>query len=280
MSTNRLLHRSALRSVLAVAIALMVPALISAADAQGDDLAVSAAQGSEAGGSFDAAEVFVNANGAYEAGDYEQAIAGYTALLQHGYCSGVILYNLGNAYLRNGELGRAIASYRRSQVLEPRNEDLLANLAFARKTAKDALTPPQPSAVSAILFFWHYDLSPSELALAALVLNLLFWLAMGAALLRRGSEALRWIRAVLLILLLACLTSLVVHLFVPQRLAVIIPQEVNVRTGPSEEAVVHFKLHAGSEVSVKDERDGWFRVALPDGQQGWVGSETVEVVEL
>ena len=59
-----------------------------------------------------------------------------------------------------------------------------------------------------------------------------------------------------------------------------VPQEVDVLTGPGSEAVVHFKLHAGTEVEVRDERDSWLRIALPDGKQGWLEREYAEVVEL
>jgi hypothetical protein len=43
--------------------------------------------------------------------------------------------------------------------------------------------------------------------------------------------------------------------------------------------VVRFKLHAGTEVKVKDRRPGWLRIVLPDGQQGWVEEQWTELVE-
>ena len=94
---------------------------------------------------FDPGAVFVNANAAYEAGDWERAVELYSALLAHGHGSARVHYDLGNAFLRNGELGRAIAAYRRSQALQPREQDLRANLEFARRATKDALAPPRPS---------------------------------------------------------------------------------------------------------------------------------------
>jgi tetratricopeptide (TPR) repeat protein len=231
-------------------------------------------------GSTDPGEFFVNAGTAYEAGDHERAITLYSSLLDLGWKNGTVYYNLGNAYLRNGELGRAIAAYRHSESFQPRDEDLQANLAFARNTAKDAIQPPRPSAVLATLFFWHYQLSRSELIWTVIVVNLLLWSILLLRLYRRASEALRWIFFGLLLVLLATGASLAVHTLFPQRIAVVVPQEVEALTGPGEDAVVRFKLHAGTEVRVRDQRDGWVRIALPDGQQGWVASEYVEVVEL
>jgi hypothetical protein len=226
----------------------------------------------------DPGELFVHAGAAYEAGDHERAITLYTSLLDRGIENGTIYYNLGNSYLRNGELGRAIAAYRHSQVFQPRNQDLQANLAFARKTAKDAIQPPQPSALLETLFFWHYQLSLSEQVWTVLIVNLLLWSILILRLYRRASEALRWTFFGLLLLLLATGGSLAVHVLWPTQVAVVVPQEVDALTAPSDDAVVHFKLHAGSEVRVKDQRDGWLRIALPDGKQGWVDQQYTEVV--
>jgi tetratricopeptide (TPR) repeat protein len=229
-------------------------------------------------GTTDPGELFVNAGTAYEAGDHERAVTLYTSLLDQGIENGTIYYNLGNAYLRNGELGRAIAAYRNSQSFQPRNQDLQANLDFARKTAKDAIQPPQPSALVATLFFWHYQLSLSELVWTVIIVNLMLWSILVLRLYRRASEALRWTFFALLLLLLATGGSLAVHTLFPAQIAVVVPQEVEALTGPSDDAVVRFKLHAGSEVRVKDQRDGWLRIALPDGQQGWVNQQYLAVV--
>ncbi len=47
-----------------------------------------------------AKETFVKANTAYESQSYQQAIELYRTLIDHGYSSGPLYYNLGNAELR------------------------------------------------------------------------------------------------------------------------------------------------------------------------------------
>ncbi|MDY7094623.1 MAG: tetratricopeptide repeat protein [Acidobacteriota bacterium] len=237
-----------------------------------------AAPGAPATEDIDPGTVFVQANTAYEEGAYPQAIRLYRQLLAAGVENGHLHYNLGNAYLRNGELGRAIASYRRAEAFRPRDQDVQANLSFARKSTKDALSPPDPSEVFSTLFFWHYGLSRAELATVVLLLNLLFWGGLALRLRYRGSEILRWANGGLLILLLLTGGSLLAHIAFPQQVAVIVPQEVSAHTGPDAETVVRFKLHAGTEVRIADARKEWLRVQLPDGQQGWVAREQAEVV--
>ncbi len=85
--------------------------------------------------------------------------------------------------------------------------------------------------------------------------------------------------AVLLVLLAAVGASLAVHLLRPQRVAVVVPQEIPALTAPDAESVTRFKLHAGSELALRGRRDGWLRIALPGGEQGWIESQWVELVE-
>ncbi len=82
----------------------------------------------------------------------------------------------------------------------------------------------------------------------------------------------------MLVLLVASAGSLFVHWTITRPVAVIVPLEVDAHTAPDSESVIRFKLHAGSEVRVQEEREGWLRIALPDGQQGWIEAEFAEVV--
>ncbi len=224
-------------------------------------------------------EAFVNANAAYETGRFAEAIELYQRLQDSGLENGHLHYNLGNAYLRNGELGQAVASFRRSLIFQPRDQDARANLEFARRSTNDAIAPPEPGAVLRTLFFWHYSLSRSELGTLVVVINLALWAVLILRIYRRASETLRWIFIGLLLLLLTTGTSLAVRHLRPQRVAVIVPQEVDVRSGTSATALVLFKLHAGTEVRLVDRREQALRIALPEkGRGGWIEAQHAEVV--
>ena len=228
-----------------------------------------------------AAQQLVMANAAYEAGNFAESIQSYEALIERGYDGGLLHYNLGDALLRNGELGRAIASFRRARKRAPRNREIRANLEFARKSARDDIAPPEPSAVPRTIFFWHYGLSRSELWQVMIISNLLFWLLVSArALYRRRSELLRWAVIVCLAPLVASAGSLLVHAVALQRIAVILPPELNVYSGTGVDTEVRFKLHAGCEIRLVEELGDWIRIALPDGQQGWIEARHSEISAL
>jgi tetratricopeptide (TPR) repeat protein len=241
-----------------------------------------AAKGSGAPAASPAADplrTLSQANDAYAAGDFAAAIDGYRTLLASGHDHPLLHYDLGNAYLRNGELGRAIASYRRAAAGAPRDQDVQANLAFARKSARDAVAPPEPSMVARTVFAWHYTLSRSELWIVVAVLNLALWSLLAARLWRRR-EVLTWGAALAAVLLLAAATSLALREIDPTRIAVVLPREIDARAGDQNDSVVRFKLHAGSEVLLRERRGDWLRIALPSGEQAWIEASQAEVVEL
>jgi len=228
--------------------------------------------------SDDPAEILVNANRAYEATHYPQAIEFYNQVLATGAGDGRVFYNLGNGYLRNGQLGHAIAAYRRAAALRPRDQEIAANLAFARKSTRNDLAPPSPTQLQRTLFFWHYRLSRAELLHLLVLTNLSLWLFFALRRLHRQSEVLRWLSMVALVLVMALGSSLALRLARPARVAVVVPQEITAHSGNDAKTVVRFKLQTGAEIRLVERRTNWLRIELPDGQQGWIESQHAEVV--
>ena len=66
------------------------------------------------------------------------AVAAYEELDRQGLVSADLYFNLGDAYYRQGDLGRAIWSFERAAALDPDDEDVRYNLTQARKLADRA----------------------------------------------------------------------------------------------------------------------------------------------
>lgn len=218
-------------------------------------------------------------NSAFRAGRFDEAINHYRALLEAGVDDGDVHYNLGNAHLRRGDLAQAIAAYRAAQARLPRNEDVEANLRFARGKLQDAVAPPEPPAALRTLLFWHYGLSERELSIAAVIAQVLFFSALGLAVLAR-LRPWRWAASVLGVAVVALVPSLVVRITSPTRLAVVAAPELAVRSGVGASNVVLFRLHEGAEAWVTAGEEDWVRIRLADGKQGWVPRSAVLVVRL
>jgi Flp pilus assembly protein TadD len=83
----------------------------------------------------DYTRTFVEASKAYDENRLPEAIQGWSRLVEEGQNLPAVLFNLGNATYRNGNLGEAILAYRHAQTLAPRDPDIRANLGFAAQTA-------------------------------------------------------------------------------------------------------------------------------------------------
>ncbi len=223
-----------------------------------------------------AVEAFVRANDAYEGGRFEQAVELFQSLVDAGYGDRAVHYNLGNARLRNGELGGAIAAYRRSLDDAPNDPEARANLDFARGQTADQLAPPGPTPLARTLFFWHYGFSRRGLQLVGGAAMIVLCAALGYGLFR-GSEWTRWVAITAAVPLAAAVGSLVISEAAPGEVAVVTAPEVEAYSGTDRASVVRFRLHDGAELVVLETREEWVRIALPEGDQGWLPKASVEI---
>src|SRR6059058_2472947 len=79
---------------------------------------------------------FAKANQEYAQGNFKEAIAGYEALVRAGQWNANLFYDLGNAYFRTRDFGRAILNYERALALDPHHPEASANLRIARDEAR------------------------------------------------------------------------------------------------------------------------------------------------
>jgi tetratricopeptide (TPR) repeat protein len=216
------------------------------------------------------------ANRLYEDGRFGEAVSRYQGLVDSGVEDGRLYYNLGNAYFKTGDLGRAILNYRRAQVLLPRDGDVAANLELARDKTTDNIAREDEGAIIGLLRRLVDWISLDEAALVALVLwVLLCGLVGGAILWAARRRALLYLAAVVAALLLWSAFSIGARLLDERAPAVVVAAEVEVHSGPGEDYLTEFTLHAGAEVRLVERRGDWVRIALPGDLQGWAPGEAV-----
>ncbi len=88
--------------------------------------------------------IFNAGDALYRLEELDQAAEAFTALAQPGGPPGLradALYNLGNVHVRRGDIPQAIASYRQSLAVRPRDPNTVHNLAAALKMLKNP--PPK-----------------------------------------------------------------------------------------------------------------------------------------
>ena len=78
-------------------------------------------------------------NDAYAKGDFVAAAQAYNAVLDAGYESADLYYNLGNVYYRQEEYGLSILNYERALRLKPNFRDAKQNLDLADSKTEDQI---------------------------------------------------------------------------------------------------------------------------------------------
>ena len=222
-------------------------------------------------------EIFYQANQDYREGNFQEAVEAYQQLIRTDHGAPRIQYNLGNAWFRMNQLGRAILAYERAHIAMPRDADLNFNLAHARDQVVDAILPSK--GFFSMAFFWLPTVSQSELFWCFAMLNLLLC----AALLIRLFHRFEWLfYGLLLVLCLWLVTGLSLGMKWAQihddHRAVILQKEVEVLAGPHDGDTVLFKLHEGAIVEQERSEGGWRLIHLPDKKRGWLSGSVLELI--
>jgi tetratricopeptide (TPR) repeat protein len=218
------------------------------------------------------AAAFDSANKLYEEGKFAEAASAYDTLAKSGQYSAALYFNLGNAFFKSGQIGRAIAAYRQAEQLTPRDPDLRANLQFARNQT------PSPTLLPTRWQRWLGRLTLNEWTLLAAA-ALWLWLLVLAV--RQWRPALNPVLR-LYVLTLAILAGLLCACAAASlretrftRTAIVITREAAVRYGPLAESPTAFTVHDGAELRVLDQKDDWLQVSTDLRRVGWLRRDQV-----
>jgi tetratricopeptide (TPR) repeat protein len=218
------------------------------------------------------AGVFEDANRFYEQGKYSEAIPLYQHLVKSGHNSPGVLFNLGNAYFKSGELGRAIYFYRRAEQIAPRDPDVQANLRFARERVSGGASL-QPSPLDRLLGYFTLN----ELAVASM---LILWVWIGLLCVVRVRPLVRsTLRPYLVVcaVLFVAVNALLYAAYrsYSQQTAIVAERQATVRLGPLAESQPAFTATDGTELRVLARRDSWLQVADRSRRTGWIDERAV-----
>jgi len=230
--------------------------------------------------SDDVRHAFEGANRAFAVAttpeQFRDVAARFESLRRNGGECGAVLFNLGNAWFRAGEMGRAIAAYKEAERYLPRDPVLVANLAEARRVAGVAAPPAE---LADRLLFWRAWSSYPLAAQSAIGFAVLAFVLAGAV--RLGVRKLVVPARIVSVhaALALVVFALEFHRFEIERRGVVVIEQVMARKGDAESYGPAFTapLIEGQEVRVLDSRSGWTRVQLDNGIDGWVPEHALVV---
>ena len=220
---------------------------------------------------------FERANQEFAQGHFKEAISSYKALIRDERWSTNVFYDLGNAYFRTGDFGRAILNYERALALDRHHPEATANLQIARDEAH--ALELQPSWPERYLQF----ASVNQYSIIAAVA---FWIAafclVALIFTSRRSAAMISLLLVMLLVFVGT-TSAIWQLERGSNgaaLAIVTGKDVQARLATADTANAVLALPPGSEIKILSTRGDWIYAALPNNLRGWIPAKNAEQVRL
>ena len=223
------------------------------------------------------------ANTMYINADYTGAIAVYDSILNTGYSSTKLYYNLGNAYFKSGQTGKAIVYYNKALALSPTDADTKYNLSVANSFVKDEIA----EIPTLFLVRWLRSVRQllgsnawaviSLIALAAALCGLLFYLLPERKRVRQigfwGGMAMG-----LVFVITAAFAAIEKHESTDSSHAIIINNAVSVKSSPDNSSTDIFILHEGTKVKITNQYGEWSEITIPNGSKGWLQNSVMETI--
>lgn len=218
---------------------------------------------------------FTKANFYYNESRYDTALVIYEKILNEGYVSVSLLYNIGNTYFKLRNYPMAILHYEKALKIDPTNEDTRHNLAIANALITDKI---EPMPVFFLTKWWRSTgnlmsangWTKTSLELFGLFLVLVFLYITART---KGVRKTTFFSSIIVLILLVCssIFSYQKHKYLNERNeAIVMTPTITVKSSPSASGVDLFVLHEGSKVEIIDNADKWDKIKIADGSVGWM----------
>lgn len=223
---------------------------------------------------------FEKANYYYNEARYDTAVIIYESILNDGYVSAPLLYNIGNAYFKMREYPMAILNYEKALKIEPDNDDIKQNLAIANALITDKIEPVPEFFLTKLWKNIGDKLSANEWATLSLVLIGLVLVVLFLYLTARTKGVKKSMFFIGILLIVICLCS-IIHASQKHRYmnehneAIVMIPTITVKSSPTTSGTDLFVLHEGTKVSVLDKDDSWNKIKIADGSVGWLPSSCI-----
>ncbi len=228
-------------------------------------------------------QILEKANEAYSNNEFKHAVELYEKIIEKGFESSELYYNLGNAYFKSDKIAKAILNYERAKRLNPSDKNIIFNLRVAQSRTVDRIEPVPK------LFYeqwWNNILSSQSergWAITSIIFAFLFFVTAGLFfyISRKGLKKLLFIFAI--IFLITTTLSLVFaqkqyNKLVEQTEAIVFTPRLTAKSAPSASSTDLFVIHQGTKVEITQKVNDWYEIRLPNGNVGWISKESVEII--
>lgn len=234
-------------------------------------------------GQSDAQLLFSNANAAYNGGNYTLAIEKYEAILDQELHSAAVYFNLANAHYREGNVAESIFYFEKAKQLDPSDKAIENNSRFAQNMTLDTIEELPKTQLTSLK---ERVLGLFSLSTWSVLCLVLVWLAAFAFVFYRLDHRIFLKRFFFSFGLFFVLFSLITLVLTGEKFnqgltqkAVIFEKEIDVWGEPNQRAEELFLLHEGTSVLVIDQLEGWVKIKLANGSEGWIEQQGIRFLD-
>jgi len=224
-----------------------------------------------------------NAETAYAAEQYDQAIELYESLLNNYGSSAELYYNLGNSYYKSGKIAHAILNYERAILIKPGDSDVRFNLDMARQQTVDRIEPLQEFFLKEWIHSAQNLIGVDYWAMIGIVGFVLF---IGCLVLFFFSKWMYLKKVGFYLGILLFVTVIIANIFAhnqkglldSRRGAIIFTPTVTIKGSPDNSGTDLFLLHEGTKVFIRESLGDWRNIQLEDGNLGWINKKDIVII--
>ena len=227
--------------------------------------------------------IFEQSNAFYTDGKYQMAIDGYKDILNSGFESAELYYNLGNAYYKLNNIPESNFFYEKARSISPADEDILINLSYAQnlridKIEKLPITQTQNFKINILNLL-------SEKGWSVLLI-ILAWIACVSFVLylsvnNSGNKRIFFTQFIILMIGLIVVSTINYEKknLNNEKFAIIYDKEIEVWSEPNKISELKFILHEGTKVKQVDTIQDWVNIQLENGTLGWIQSSSIKTLD-
>lgn len=228
-------------------------------------------------------QVFETGNSQYAQNNFEEAIKNYEQVLDAGYESAAVYYNLGNANYKLNRIAPSIYNFEKALQLKPNDQEIKNNLEFAQNMTVDAITPlPQNTFKKwyrAVLGLFNLDgwAILTVVLFGVFTISFLVYYFIASTSLKRTFFTLSFL-ALGLGLLSLTMAFQAQSDANNRNFAIVFSTETEIKNAPNLAGETSFVLHEGTKVRILEEDVNWVQIQLADGKEGWMPASDIKIL--
>ena len=224
--------------------------------------------------------LFSDGNKSYNNGQFDDAVQVYEDILNQGFYSADLYYNLGNAYYRLEDFGNARWSYEMGSNIEPRDRDITHNLTLVKQKIPNALEVPDSKTLNLInnflaSFTYSDFIFFSSLMLVFYSISFIFY--------RINPSNLTVLFYYFFIVLFFLGTSSSGIKFLWEKnnnFGIILNDETQLYSAPFLNNDIKISIFfSGNKVKIEQKTDKWLEISSMDGRKGWIRLKDIRTLD-